>query len=31
MNRLTIPFATQVDAGVAELARKQEAYWAYIH
>lgn len=25
------PFATQVDAGVAELARKQEAGWAYIH
>ena len=26
-----VPFATQVDAGVAELARKQEASWAYIH
>jgi intracellular sulfur oxidation DsrE/DsrF family protein len=26
-----VPFATQVDAGVAELARKQEAGWAYIH
>lgn len=25
------PFATQVDAGVAEVARKQEAGWAYIH
>jgi intracellular sulfur oxidation DsrE/DsrF family protein len=25
------PFAAQVDAGVAELARKQEAGWAYIH
>jgi intracellular sulfur oxidation DsrE/DsrF family protein len=26
-----VPFATQVDAGVAELTRKQEAGWAYIH
>jgi intracellular sulfur oxidation DsrE/DsrF family protein len=26
-----VPFATQVDAGVAELARKQEASLAYIH
>ncbi len=26
-----VPFATQVDAGVAELARRQEAGWAYIH
>jgi len=25
------PFATQVDSGTAELARKQEAGWAYIH
>jgi uncharacterized protein len=25
------PFATEVDSGVAELARKQEAGWAYIH
>jgi uncharacterized protein len=25
------PFASQVDSGVAELARKQEAGWAYIH
>ncbi len=25
------PFANQVDSGVAELARKQEAGWAYIH
>lgn len=24
-------FAAQVDSGVAELARKQEAGWAYIH
>ena len=24
------PFASQVDSGVAELARKQEAGWAYI-
>jgi intracellular sulfur oxidation DsrE/DsrF family protein len=24
-------FASQVDSGVAELARKQEAGWAYIH
>jgi intracellular sulfur oxidation DsrE/DsrF family protein len=24
------PFAVQVDAGVAELVRKQEAGWAYI-
>jgi intracellular sulfur oxidation DsrE/DsrF family protein len=24
------PFASQVDAGVAELVRKQEAGWAYI-
>ncbi len=26
-----VPFAVQVDAGVAELARKQEAGWSYIH
>ena len=26
-----LPFAVQVDSGVAELARKQEANWAYIH
>lgn len=25
------PFAKQVDSGIAELARKQEAGWAYIH
>ena len=25
------PFASQVDSGVAEIARKQEAGWAYIH
>jgi intracellular sulfur oxidation DsrE/DsrF family protein len=25
------PFAAQVDSGVAELARKQKADWAYIH
>ncbi|HLG99900.1 MAG TPA: DsrE family protein [Bryobacteraceae bacterium] len=25
------PFAAQVDSGVAEIARKQEAGWAYIH
>jgi intracellular sulfur oxidation DsrE/DsrF family protein len=25
------PFASQVDSGVAELSRKQEAGWAYIH
>jgi intracellular sulfur oxidation DsrE/DsrF family protein len=25
------PFASQVDSGVAELARKQESGWAYIH
>jgi intracellular sulfur oxidation DsrE/DsrF family protein len=25
------PFATQVDSGVAELVRKQEAGWSYIH
>ena len=25
------PFASQVDSGAAELARKQEAGWAYIH
>ena len=25
------PFAGQVDSGVAELVRKQEAGWAYIH
>lgn len=25
------PFAAQVDSGAAELARKQEAGWAYIH
>jgi len=26
-----LPFTSQVDSGVAELARKQEAGWAYIH
>jgi uncharacterized protein len=25
------PFASQVDSGVAELTRQQEAGWAYIH
>jgi intracellular sulfur oxidation DsrE/DsrF family protein len=25
------PFAAQVDAGVAEVVRKQEAGWAYLH
>ncbi|MEO8051862.1 MAG: DsrE family protein [Acidobacteriota bacterium] len=25
------PFASEVDSGAAELARKQEAGWAYIH
>src|SRR5207249_930742 len=25
------PFAAQVDSGVAELTRKQEAGWSYIH
>jgi uncharacterized protein len=25
------PFAVEVDSGVAELARKQEAGWSYIH
>jgi len=25
------PFASQVDSGVAELVRKQEAGWSYIH
>jgi intracellular sulfur oxidation DsrE/DsrF family protein len=25
------PFATEVDSGVAELTRKQEAGWTYIH
>jgi uncharacterized protein len=25
------PFAAQVDSGVAEIVRKQEAGWAYIH
>ena len=25
------PFASQVDSGIAELVRKQEAHWAYIH
>ena len=25
------PFASQVDSAVAELTRKQEAGWAYIH
>ena len=26
-----LPFATQVDSGVAELVRKQKAGWSYIH
>jgi intracellular sulfur oxidation DsrE/DsrF family protein len=25
------PFAGQVDSGIAEMVRKQEANWAYIH
>jgi intracellular sulfur oxidation DsrE/DsrF family protein len=25
------PFASQVDSGIAELVRKQEAGWSYIH
>jgi uncharacterized protein len=25
------PFATEVDSGIAEIVRKQEAGWAYIH
>lgn len=25
------PFAGQVDSAVAELTRKQEAHWAYVH
>jgi len=25
------PFAGQVDSGIAEIVRKQEAGWAYIH
>jgi intracellular sulfur oxidation DsrE/DsrF family protein len=25
------PFAGQVDSGIAEIVRKQEAHWAYIH
>jgi|SRR5579863_1733507 len=25
------PFAAQVDSGVAEVVRRQEAGWAYIH
>jgi intracellular sulfur oxidation DsrE/DsrF family protein len=27
---MLLPFAVTVDAGVAELVRKQEAGWAYI-
>lgn len=26
-----LPFATEVDSGVAELTRRQKAGWAYIH
>ncbi|HWE48726.1 MAG TPA: DsrE family protein [Bryobacteraceae bacterium] len=26
-----VPYAAQVDSGVAELVRKQEAHWSYIH
>jgi hypothetical protein len=26
-----LPFAAQVDSGIAEIVRKQEAGWAYIH
>ena len=25
------PFASQVDSGIAEMVRKQEQGWAYIH
>jgi intracellular sulfur oxidation DsrE/DsrF family protein len=25
------PFAGEVDSGIAEIIRKQEAGWAYIH
>ncbi len=25
------PFATEVDSGIAEIVRKQESGWAYIH
>jgi intracellular sulfur oxidation DsrE/DsrF family protein len=25
------PFAIEVDSGIAEITRKQEAGWAYIH
>lgn len=25
------PFAGQVDSGIAEMVRKQESGWAYIH
>ena len=25
------PFATEVDSGIAEIVRRQEAGWAYIH
>jgi intracellular sulfur oxidation DsrE/DsrF family protein len=26
-----VPFAGQVDSGIAEVIKKQEAGWAYIH
>jgi intracellular sulfur oxidation DsrE/DsrF family protein len=26
-----LPFASEVDSGIAEVVRKQEAGWAYIH
>jgi intracellular sulfur oxidation DsrE/DsrF family protein len=26
-----LPFASEVDSGIAEIVRKQEAGWAYIH
>jgi intracellular sulfur oxidation DsrE/DsrF family protein len=25
------PFASQVDSGIAQIVRRQEAGWAYIH
>jgi intracellular sulfur oxidation DsrE/DsrF family protein len=26
-----MPFATQVDSGIAQIVRREEAGWAYIH
>jgi uncharacterized protein len=26
-----LPFASEVDSGIAEIVRKQEAGWAYVH